>query len=413
MRDDPHQPYVIAFVGDHDNGILRWWTARILGGLAAHGFAHTLIDFTAPDWRDRLSDCLEGGNPAFVFSFQGFAMDVRLQNENFWARNGIPFLAYMGDSPYHSPALHAAEGPGLYFLYGCDDFLDTYRTILHGRAFATTLPYGYPANPDAARHAWHDREHDLVFVKTGIDPARLRTAWATLPPPMRAITEDTAARVLSGADDPVTTICAEAFAANSIHWGERREMFLHVCSTVDRYARATRAERMVRALLPHDAIVVGDWSHLDTTAARARFHPPIDAEALDTLYADSRIVVNTAPTVRRGMHERIMAGLFAGAAVLSDTTPFLDRTLHGCPAFIGLDIDAPGFPVAADEAIRATLSDPAMPDRARAGLAFASHHFAFDAFIQRLLDHVGLERHRRNVEAWAFPPPPHLPAPSS
>lgn len=404
MRD-----YVIAFVGDHANNILRWWTGKILDGLARHGLDHVLIDFTANDWRDQLADCMAGGNPLFVFAFQGFAMDVRLENENFWARNDIPFLAYLGDSPYHSPGLHAAEGPGLYLLYGCEDFLHTYRHILNGRAYATTLPYGYPENPAADLVPWAHRAHDLVFAKTGIDPARLRQGWAGLPAVTRAIIEDSAAHVLTGSDDTVTTTCAAAFDDRSIHWGERRELFLFVASTVDRYARAVRADRMVRALLHHDALIVGDWPHIDTAGARARFHAPVAADTLDALYADSRIVVNTSPTVRRGMHERIMAGLFAKAAVLSDTTPFLQRTLHGCPAFIGLDIDHADFPAAADHAVHATLGDDEMPARAAASAEFARSHFSFDDFILRLLDHVGIERHRRTLVAWSFPPPPHRP----
>ena len=404
------RPYVIAFVGNNDNGILRWWTAKILEGLARHGLDHALIDFTAPDWRDHLGDCMAGGKPEFVFAFQGFAMDVRLDNENFWARNDIPFLAYLGDSPYHSPGLHAAEGPGLYLLYGCDDFLHTYKTVLNGRAFATTLPYGYPENPAADRTPWLYREHDMVFVKSGVDPAQLRAEWAGLPPLVHGIIQDAAAAVLSGTDAMVTEVCAAAFADRSIHWGERRELFLFAASTVDRYARAVRAERMVRALMPHDGVIVGNWPHLDTSAARARFHAPVAASVLDGLYADSRVVVNTSPTVRRGMHERIMAGLFAKAAVLSDTTPFLQRTLHGCPSFVGLDIDDREFGDMVAQTLPDMLADPAMPAKVGVSADFAARHFSFDAFVQRLLDTVGVERHRRTLDAWAFPPPSHQPA---
>jgi hypothetical protein len=115
-------------------------------------------------------------------------------------------------------------------------------------------------------------------------------------------------------------------------------------------------------------------------------------------------VVNTSPSVRRGMHERIMAGLLARAAVLSDTTPYLDRTLAGAPAFLGVDIDAPDCAAAAAERLRQAWADPDMPDKAAASEAFARQAFGFEPFLDRLLAHVGIERHRREIGFFAFPP---------
>lgn len=401
------QPYVLAFISENENGILRWWIERILAALGRHGMAHALIDLQDPDWRVSLGDRMTAGQPEFCFSFQGVGMDFRLNGANYWASTGVPFVSYLGDSPYHAPALHGADGPGLYLLYGCTDFLQTYQRYLNGPAYASMLRHGYPENPDADRIPWAKRQHPVVFVKTGVDPARLRREWDALPASLRGILHDAAARVLSGVDTTVADLVAAAFADRQVHWGDRRELFLFACSTVDRYARAVRAERMVRALLPHDALIVGDWSHLDRPGARARFHAPVAAAGLDALYADTRIVVNTSPTVRYGIHERIMAGLLAKAAVLSDTTPFMQRTLRGCPAFLGVDIDQASFPAQLDHAVRSCLIDPASPDNAARSCAVARELFSFDDFIQQLLDHVGLERHRQTLGAWAFPPTGH------
>jgi hypothetical protein len=63
------------------------------------------------------------------------------------------------------------------------------------------------------------------------------------------------------------------------------------------------------------------------TGSRARFAAPLAATALDELYADSRIVANTLPSMRYGSHERIMAGLLAKCTVVSESTPWLDRTM--------------------------------------------------------------------------------------
>ena len=401
------QPYVLAFVGENANGILKWWTEKILAAFAERGLSHCLIDICQGDFRARLGDRLAEGNPVFCFSFQGMGMDLRINGENFWCLNGIPFFTYLGDNPYYMPALHAADGPGLYMLYGCLDFLQVYQRNLSGRAYATVLRYGYPENPAADRTPWRSREHAIVFVKTAVNPDSVCSEWKDLPPPIRSLLHDTTSRLLSGADETVAAICAEAFADRFIHLGDRQELFLNTCSMVDRYVRAVRAERMVRALMRHDALIFGDWSYLDTTGARARFCAPVPATDLDALYADSKIVVSTSPTVRFGMHERVMAGLLAKSFVLSDTTPYLQRTLARCPAFLGCDIDQPSFDGAVSQAIGDCLADPLGQEKVDATAQVAQELFSFDGFIQQLFDHMLLERHRQTVGAWAFPPPTH------
>ena len=398
-------PYVLAFVGENEHGILAWWTRRILAALSPYGLSYKLLDLTDAAWRTRLSDTLVAGKPTFCFSFQGFGINLNLNGGNYWSQLQVPFLSYMGDSPYHAPGLHAAEGPGLYLLYGCADFLEVYRDHLGGRAYASILPYGYPENPHADEAPWAEREHKVVYVKTAVDPGKLRGAWADLPGPVRALLQESADHVLTGTDMTVAAVCAAAFERHYVHCGNQRELFLFVCSTVDRYVRAVRAERMVRALLPHDALIVGDWSYLDGAQARARFHAPVGAAALDALYARSQVVVSTSPSVRYGMHERIMAGLFAKSAVVSDRTPFLERLLAGCPSFQGLDIDGDAFAEQLGSTLRAALADAAMPDKLAQSVEVARARFSFDGFIQGLLEQLQVEVHRRNIEGgWCFPP---------
>jgi hypothetical protein len=292
----------------------------------------------------------------------------------------------------------------VYLLYGCTDFLELYQRFLNGRAYAGTLRYGYPENPAADRTPWSKREHNIVFVKTGIDSAALRLKWADYPKRVSDILHESAALVLSGADETVASLCAKVFAEQQIHWGERRELFLFVCSTVDHYVRAVRAERMVSALMRHDALIVGNWSHIDRSSARARFHAPIAADRWDELYAASKIVVSTSPTVRYGIHERVMAGLLAKSAVLSDTTPFVQNLLKDCPSFLGVNIDQPTFGEEVDCALSSFLADPASPAKVESSAAVARELFSFDTFTQQLLDHVALEKHRRKLDWWTVAP---------
>jgi hypothetical protein len=104
--------------------------------------------------------------------------------------------------------------------------------------------------------------------------------------------------------------------------------------------------------------------------------------------------------VRYGEHERIMAGLLAGCAVISDSTPHLDRTLERFPVFRGI---ATGDEI--DHAITSLLTDPAIEDTLTASLALAREMFSLENFVNEVLSLLELERYRRtDLNWWAFPP---------
>jgi hypothetical protein len=215
---------------------------------------------------------------------------------------------------------------------------------------------------------------------------------------------DSSARILSGADETVAVQCAQVFADRQIHWGDRRELFLSTCSMVDRYVRAVRAERMVLALMQHNALIVGDWSYLDRSKSRAAFRNPIPADDLDALYADSRIVVNTLPAVRFGVHERIIAGLLSKTAVVSETTPHLQQMLRDCPSYLGVEIDREEFSDQLDQTLNSCLANPDSAEQVHTSAAVALELFSFEAFIQMLLEHIDLGNHYQKIKWWAFPP---------
>ncbi len=367
--------------------------------------SYKLVDMRTDGWLARTGAYLAEGRPEFCFSFQGMGMNLRIDDGgNFWSRNSIPFVSHLGNNPYHAPSLHAAEGTGLYLLYGCRDSLETYQFFMHGRACASILRAAYPENELADRTPWDQRKHSIVFVKTAVDSEMMRRRWAQLPRLVRDILHDSAAAVLSGIDKPVATLCAQVLADRQIHWGDRQELFLSTCSMVDFYARAVRSERMVRALMRHNALIVGDWSHLDQFGARADFRKSIPAHGLDELYADTRIVVSTTPTVRFAVHERVIAGLLAKAAVVSDTTPYLQQLLRDCPSFHGVDIDQHTFTDEIDHALTCCLRDPAMSAKVGQSAVVARELFSLDALIQQLLEYVALENYRQQLDWWIFPP---------
>lgn len=401
-----NQPYVLAFVGQSTNGILRWGTEKVLPGFEKHGLGHRLIDLLDPGWTTELGDCLAAAKPAFCFSFEGAGTGIRASNnENLWVHLGVPFITHINDHPYHCPRQHCAEGPGIYRLFSCEDLFKAYVRYFQSRTYAGVLELGYPENPYADRTPWKQREHDIVFVKTGADSKSLRQNWQAFPSNVRSILEDTVELVLTGGDETVASLCEQVFRNRNMDWGDRTELFFSVCSMADFYVRARRAERMVSALMRHDALIVGDWPHIDSKNARARFATSIPASELDDLYAKSRVVVNTLPAIRYGVHPRIPAGFHAKASLISESTPYLEQKLSQYPTFFGVDIDGEGFASEVDQALTLALHDPEIDEKIRFSADLARRQFSFDNFVQGLIDHAALDQFRRMHDAWRIPLP--------
>ncbi|HWK47913.1 MAG TPA: hypothetical protein VNT30_24535 [Stellaceae bacterium] len=377
------QGSVVAFVGENANGILEWWTSKILERIEIAGIETHLIDLLKPNWNEHLTAALNGRHTLFAFSFQGMGNGIAVDGQNVWDKIGIPFFTYMGDNPYHNPKNHWIKSRRSYLLYSCKDFYDTYTNYMKGPNIALLHPQGFPENPHANEKRWSDREIDLVYVKTGIDPKQFLERWDTYPKILRSIARDAAECALTGSDETIADICAARFAAESVNYGERSEIFFGIASQVDHYVRAHRAAKLAQLLIKLPVRIYGNWDFLDQSGSLATFHGSIPAADLPSLYANSRIVANIAPSVRYGVHERITAGFMAKCVVLSDVTPIGRTKLAEYPGFLGFDVDSQDFV----EQVMAQLNLPSdIEDRVEASYQKAIVDFSLDRFLEPLFD---------------------------
>lgn len=394
-------PYVLGFVGENANGILFWWTEKILQNFARFNLEYKIVDLQKPDAAQTMMQIISQHRPAFCFSFQGMGMAIKDETgQNLWSRNKVPFLTYLGDSPYHAPQLHGAEGEGLYLLYSCLDFFEVYKEGMHGRTFAGLIDYNYPFDPQVENPDWSTRPIKLLYAKTPSRLEKMHEEFDSFPRLIREAAYESAQQALKGPDQTIFQICRDVLERQNVYMGKHREVLLHLCSKVDFYVRAVHAERMVKALLPHDAIIVGDWTHLSQPSTRARIVAPVPAEQLNALYSQTQVVVNSLPSVRHGIHERVMAGLLSQSAVISDTTPFLSSLLAGCPAFAGVNIDSVDFSDQFDTACTVIFADPDIRDKINCSAVEARRLFSLDTFVNTLMEYIVLECHRRNVAGW-------------
>ena len=114
--------------------------------------------------------------------------------------------------------------------------------------------------------------------------------------------------------------------------------FFGVMQEVDHYIRCWRSDKLARALLPHTGkIIGGGWDYLSDQPRRAEILPPIPAFEVVHRIRAHRLIANSSPLWRDGIHERACMGLLAANVVLSDRTEKSDKILSALPNFVGFD----------------------------------------------------------------------------
>jgi hypothetical protein len=88
-------------------------------------------------------------------------------------------------------------------------------------------------------------------------------------------------------------------------------------------------------------------------------HPAVSHGEALAIMAQSKVVINHAPTLADGAHERVWDALAAGCCVLSTPSGFLHEELGGSRAIRFFEPDQPD---SLDEAIDAMLYGSDMPD---------------------------------------------------
>ncbi|MCA3020318.1 MAG: hypothetical protein ING62_16920 [Rhodocyclaceae bacterium] len=397
----------IALIGQSADSILSRLTDILAKRAELFGISVTVIDLLQEDSKTKLITCLESGRPSFCFSFQGIGMGLRVEAGNLWTSLNIPFISLMGDAPFYAPYLHAAEGPTLFHVYASEDFRQFYCDIMGGKNFSSVFGGFYPPNPLADETPWHDRDLEIVYVKTGVDSESLRAKWTEFPNKLRRVIEDACSVALAGQQKTIGEIVIDSFAACSMYFGPNRTLLLRACSAVDSYVRAVRAERMLREVMRHGGHVFGDWPHIDKVNTQARFHGKIPAEKLDELYSRSRVLMNVLPCTINFVHERIVAALLSQAFSISDGNAFVNNSLKGYPNFKSVSIDSPAL---ADELdvhvseIRKLGSGHKneLQSMLRQSRLRAEAEFSVDHFIGEILELASMSQLERNSSGWTF-----------
>lgn len=334
-------PTILACVAQNANQALRSASNGLGGMFGLYGMRTVIADLYDPDCFTLLRNELATGNVLFAFGFAGIGATLQgAEGQNFWDSVKVPFLSLFYDHPAYILSNHRMQARYVYNCYHIRDFYDAQRDYIQSPQPLRLFPQAFPFNATARQKGWAERGERIVYLKTGENPVRLQEEWADKPATIRQFIRALIAEAQKRRDFYMTDFLAGLFAKAGLAVADYSKEFWYCIFHADRYIRAWRSNQMALALRAFPADIYGTgWDHIAQSPGKARFLPPLDSSLMQQLYAGSRVVVNTNPFFRHGIHERVPYGLVAGCVTLTDGNDLCNSLFMGLPHYHAFEWD--------------------------------------------------------------------------
>jgi hypothetical protein len=331
-------PLVIALIAQNENQVLHA-ASNVLGRALSNSYRHRIIDLCDEDGVRTLLTILKEDNVAFAYGFAGVGSQLQLDNTiNLWTAARVPFAALWYDHPCYNYRQHLVDSPYVFHCYHVRDHIEARQKHLPASSSRTILlPVPQELEYAEKPRPMGERSNCILFPKTALSPTRWREDWARHSRELQNVLHSLADQALRDrnldlADEAKTLFGQQKLPANNL------DMFMGVIQEVDAYIRAWRSDRLARALLPHPAQILGrGWEYLYDEPRQAIFVPPVLAAECSFMMWHSKIVVNSNPLWRDGIHERVWGGVTTGALVITDRAVKADDKLGNVPNYIGFE----------------------------------------------------------------------------
>ena len=322
--------------------------------------------------------------------------DILLDSgESLFDRAGLPGFNWIVDHP----AEHNSHLETICRNYHCIcidrdhiRFLKKYYPDIAGVDF---LPL--PVRDDGADidtiEQFANRQKDVVFVGNCPDPAYMRSVFERCPEEQRELLHFLSEHLLTHRELSYEAALEEILLAvfeREVTPEEMRE-YVKLTASVISYIRFTVREEIIRNLMSSEVklhLYGTGWERYQEELKNGNtvFHGSAAFQDLSGIYRDAKIVLNIMPWFRNGIHDRITAGMYAGAAVATDHSGYLDelQITGGKDTLVFFDIQKPQE---LPEILMNALEDPnGLAVRAQYGRQLADRKLSASQIVRRLVE---------------------------
>lgn len=239
----------------------------------------------------------------------------------------IPLVCWIVDSSSHYEGL--SKSKTVITIFTDQKSADTMRQ--RGAAHSLHLPHAF--NPAILTDPAAPRRYPIVFTGTAMDPkVYVKRFESKFPPEAVQALLNAANDVLSIPGLSFQTAFAAVAKQHSDHFHPLSKKQLNKCLLdFEYYIRALDRVRLLNALKDYPVHIFGSsadessWENLlEIKNGHYTLHPGVPFLEVVKIMQQAEIVLNSCPSFKYGAHERIFYGIGAGAAVLTNRTPWIE-----------------------------------------------------------------------------------------
>jgi len=112
---------------------------------------------------------------------------------------------------------------------------------------------------------------------------------------------------------------------------QKKLPYFDLMNLFDRYIRAVDRRRIVEAI-ERPVHVFGPKS---AWKGNCIYHEPRPFTEMAALFRQAKIVINSVPMFKRGLHERMLLALASGASVITNRSDYVQQIFSNSPALLG------------------------------------------------------------------------------
>ncbi len=310
-------------------GVLPYFTRCFANALTQQGIECRILGNEEGNNPSLVSDLLRDA-PDFTLSFNGLLPDP--EGKFLCEMIRIPHVAILLDSP--NLYMDLAKTP--LNVITCDDrsFVEFFRGLKCPHSFF--LPHAVEADFHGEIEA--ERPYEVSVTGTCMDFEGRRKSWPERFSPAMAVVLEEAAEITL-ADQ--TTSYIEAYTQAMNHRLNAKgdidpTQFDHedLFDQLEFYIRGKDRFDVITAIKDVPVHIFGtksgtrSWEDYLKGMKNAVIHGRIPYEETLSVMQKSKIILNSTPTIKDGAHERIFAGIMAGAAVITNETRFLTESFE-------------------------------------------------------------------------------------
>jgi len=300
---------------------LHYMTEKLAEALIKQGVECRLFDSKSAEEPKEMVNSILKQSPDCTLSFNGLLPD---DNGNFFCDYlSIPHVSFLVDSPNHF--LPLVKSP-LTVISTVDLFFsEFYKGFKFDRSFF--VPHG--ADPELKTAPSTERTFDVTMLSTFIDPYALRDEWKDKYS-QEMIDAIVKASEITLSDQKTSYIEAFVSVLNEFVGESRIDpkeiRFEDTLTDLEDYIRGIDRIELLKGIDGGQLHIFGkgNWKKIEKELSTdVTFHDAVSfSEAIEVM-KNSKIVLNSSPTIKQGGHIRIFTSILCGALCLTSENPFM------------------------------------------------------------------------------------------